>query len=440
MKIGSNDVHTTLRKSILTDGFDIVMDLEKSHGSYLYDCISKREMIDFFTFFASSPIGYNHPKLLEKNFVEQLKRVSINKPSNSDIYTVEFAEFVDIFSRIAKPSIFNHLFFVSGGTLAVENGLKTAFDWKVRKNFKKGKKSERGTKVIHFENAFHGRSGYTLSLTNTFDSRKTKFFAKFEWPRFKNPKIHFPVDEAENERVKKEEDGVIQAIKKKIHEEGDDIAAIIIEPIQGEGGDNHFRGEFLQELNTITKENECMLILDEVQTGVGLTGKMWCYQHFGLEPDIVAFGKKTQVCGIMVGARVDEIEDNVFAESSRLNSTWGGNLIDMVRCKRYLEIIEEENLVENAATVGSHLLGSLKALGESYKGHISDVRGRGLMIAFALPDTETRDKIFKKCWDEGVLVLKTGEKSIRFRPPLNLSKKEADSGIEIIEKVFKTIL
>jgi L-lysine 6-transaminase len=440
MEIGTKNVHEILKKSILADGFDIVMDLEKSHGSYVYDCIRKRDMIDFFTFFASSPIGYNHPKMLENNFVEKLKRVSINKPSNSDIYTVELAEFVDTFSRIAKPSIFSHLFFVSGGALAVENGIKTAFDWKVRENFKKGLKSEKGTKVIHFESAFHGRSGYTLSLTNTFDKRKTKYFAKFDWPRFKNPKLNFPVTDEELERVRGVEEEVIQSIKKTIQQEGDDIAAIIIEPIQGEGGDNHFRGEFLRKLNSIAKESECMFILDEVQTGIGITGKMWCYEHFGLEPDIVAFGKKTQVCGIMVGPRVDEVENNVFTESSRLNSTWGGNLIDMVRCKRYLEIIEEENLIENAARVGSYLLEELKTLCENYSTQVSNVRGRGLMIAFTLQSTEIRDKIFKKCWDEGVLVLKTGVRSIRFRPPLNLSTEEADQGIEILRRVLNTIL
>ncbi len=439
MTINPENVHSVIGKYMLADGFDVVMDLEKCHGSYFFDSKKGREMLDFFTCFASSPIGYNHPKLKEEQFLNTMKRLCINKPSNSDVYTTEFAEFVDTFARLAKPSIFKHLFFISGGALAVENGLKTAFDWKVRKNRMKGISGESGGKVIHFERAFHGRTGYTLSLTNTFDKRKTMYFARFNWPRFRNPKLNFPITDDEVTRVQKVEQEVLTAIKDTIQEAGNDIAAIIIEPIQGEGGDNHFRGEFLTSLADIARENDILYILDEIQTGVGLTGKMWCYEHFGFEPDIVAFGKKTQVCGIMAGARVDEVENNVFVESSRINSTWGGNLIDMLRCKRYLEIIEEEGLVGNAATVGEHLLKNLKQLAGEFDNLVSNVRGRGLMIAFCLPDSETRDKVLVKCFDENLLVLKCGERTIRFRPPLNLSKEEADAGIAIIKKILKTL-
>jgi L-lysine 6-transaminase len=439
MNIGPTEVHGIIGKYMLADGFDVVMDLKRSHGSIFYDSKKNREMLDFFTCFASSPIGYNHPKLTEESFLERMKHLCIHKPSNSDIYTVEMALFVDTFARLAKPSCFKHLFFISGGALAIENGLKVAFDWKVRKNRLAGKKDELGHKVIHFEEAFHGRSGYTLSLTNTFDKRKTMYFTKFDWPRFKNPKVHFPLTEEEAAGVQQLERDVLSAIKQTIAREGDDIAAIIIEPIQGEGGDNHFRGEFLRALSDIAHENDIMYILDEVQTGLGLTGKMWCYEHFGFEPDIVAFGKKTQVCGIMVSSKVDEVEENVFACSGRLNSTWGGNLIDMVRCQRYLEIIDEENLIENAATVGIHLLKEMETLAGAFSGFMENVRGRGLMIAFCLPDPETRDRVFARCLDENLLVLKSGAKSIRFRPPLTLTRAEADRGVAIIRGVMEEL-
>jgi L-lysine 6-transaminase len=439
MKITPAEVHGIIGKYMLADGFDVVMDLEKSHGSFFYDSKKNREMLDFFTCFASSPIGYNHPKLMEASFLERMKQLCVHKPSNSDIYTIEMASFVDTFARLAMPSCFKHLFFISGGALAIENGLKTAFDWKVRKNTMAGKKEELGHKVIHFEDAFHGRTGYTLSLTNTFDKRKTKYFTKFDWPRFKNPKVIFPLTDTEKGRVQQLEHDVLLAMRETIAREGDDIAAIIIEPIQGEGGDNHFRGEFLKALSDIAREHNMLYIIDEVQTGLGLTGKMWCYEHFGFEPDIVAFGKKTQVCGIMVSSRVDEVEDNVFACSGRLNSTWGGNLIDMVRCQRYLEIIQEEDLVENAASVGTYLLGKMEALGGEFSGLMKNVRGRGLMIAFCLPDSEVRDKVFERCLNNDLLVLKSGARSIRFRPPLNLSKDEADRGVEIIRLVMKEL-
>ncbi len=433
MGIPANKVHETLSKYMLVDGFPVVVDLEKSHGSFLVDAVTGKEYVDFFTFFASAPIGFNHPKMTTPEFIEKLGKVAVNKPSNSDLYTVEMAEFVETFATIAKPDYMKHLFFVSGGALAVENALKTAFDWKVRKNLKKGK-GEKGYKVIHFKQAFHGRTGYTLSLTNTFDPRKTMYFPTFDWPRIDNPKLRFPITDEVIKEVEEAEKKAIQQIKDAIAKDGDDIACLIIEPIQGEGGDNHFRKEFFKELETICKESDIMFIVDEVQTGIGLTGKMWAYQHFDIKPDIIAFGKKTQVCGIMVSDRVDEVENNVFVESSRINSTWGGNLVDMVRSTKYLQIIDEEKLVDNAAKMGKYLMKKLNEMAE--RKPITNIRGRGLFCAFDLPNTQHRDKVFSAGLEKGVLILKSGEKSIRFRPPLNIKQEEIDKGLSILEEII----
>ncbi|MDZ7374251.1 MAG: L-lysine 6-transaminase [candidate division KSB1 bacterium] len=438
--ISPRDVHAILRKHMLVDGFDIVVDLEKSKGSYLVDAITGKKYLDFFTYFATLPLGHNHPGLLTPDFKKRLLRAAINKPSNSDFYTVEMAEFVETFSRYAIPDYLPHLFLIDGGALAVENALKTAFDWKVRKNFEKGYTVEKGTKVIHFREAFHGRSGYTLSLTNTSDPRKYMYFPKFDWPRVLNPKITFPLNEENLARVKEAEEISLRQIQQAIARDPDDIAALIIEPIQGEGGDNHFRPEFLRELRRICDENEILLIFDEVQTGVGLTGKMWAHQHFDVRPDIMAFGKKTQVCGILAGPRIDEVKNNVFQESSRLNSTWGGNLVDMVRFARILEIIHEENLIENAARVGEYLLRGLEEIAHETDGQMSNVRGRGLFIAFDLPTTELRNKFLRKALENRLIALASGERSVRFRPPLNLKPEEADHGLEIVRKTLRAIL
>jgi len=438
-KIAADDVINVLAKHILVDGFDIIVDLDKSEGSYIYDAKDGRKYLDFFTFFATLPVGLNHPKMITSDFKKKLLRAAINKPSNSDFYTIEMAEFVDTFSRVAVPASLPHLFFISGGSLAVENALKTAFDWKVRLNFKKGKKQELGSKVIHFQQAFHGRSGYTLSLTNTADPRKTQYFPKFDWPRILNPKIVFPLEGENLEKVKQAEQTAINQIKQAIKDNPDDIAAIIIEPIQGEGGDNHFRNEFFHELRTIADENDLLLILDEVQTGLGVTGKMWAYQHFTIEPDIVAFGKKMQVCGIMAGKKIDQVENNVFEESSRINSTWGANLVDMVRSQRYLEIIEEENLVENAARVGEYFQNQLNKVQEKYESLVSNIRGRGLFLAFDLPTAEQRDKFRAEALNQGMLVLPCGEKSIRFRPSLNITNEIVDEAISIVDKCLNVL-
>lgn len=436
MAIQPKDVHKTLSKHMLVDGFNLVLDLKKSKGCHIYDSRKGKYMLDCFSFFATSPLGCNHPKLTTPDFIKKLGEVAVNKPTNSDLYTVEMAEFVDAFKKYAVPDCFKHLFFISGGALAVENALKTAFDWKIRKNIKRGNR-DLGTQVIHFKEAFHGRTGYTLSMTNTFDLNKIRYFPKFKWPRIINPKIIFPLTKENLEQVKKLEKQALSEIGQAISENPDDIAALIIEPIQGEGGDNHFRKEFFLELRKLCDEHDIMFILDEIQTGIGLTGNMWAYEHFDFEPDILAFGKKTQVCGIMVGKRVDEIKDNVFTVSSRLNSTWGGNLVDMVRCQKYLEIIKEENLIKNAEIQGKRLLEGLEDLSQKYTDKISNARGRGLMCAFDLPSPQKRDEIKSRLYANDLVILGCGASTIRFRPPLTISSEEVDEALTILDKVVE---
>jgi L-lysine 6-transaminase len=427
----------TLAKHMLVDGFDIVIDLKKSKGSTIVDAKTGKRYLDFFTFVASSPVGLNHPKLTTPAFLKKLAYVAVNKPSNSDIYTAEQAEFLEVFSRVAIPSYLPHAFFVEGGALGVENTLKAAFDWKIRKNFVRGYREERGTQVIHFQQGFHGRTGYTLSLTNT-DPVKTDLYPKFRWPRVLNPKATFPQNEAHLAEVARAEETSINQIKDAFRTNKDDIAAIIIEAIQGEGGDNHFRPEFFRALRRLADENEAMLIIDEVQTGIAMTGKMWAHQHF-VEPDMIAFGKKMQVCGFLCGKRIEEVKDNVFATSGRLNSTWGGNLIDMVRAQKYLEIIEEERLVENARVVGLYLLSRLTALAEEFPGLVSNPRGLGLFAAFDVVDGATRAKIRTACMENGLIILPSGERAIRFRPALNVTKELIDEGIAIIRRSIKAL-
>ena len=417
-KIQAEDVHQILKQYMLADGFEFVPDLKNSHGIYLVDEKTGDSYIDFFTFFASSPLGLNHPKLL--NAKDELTAVAVNKPSNSDIFTTYMAEFVDTFGSIAKPDYMKYLFFISGGTLAVENGLKVAFDWKVQKNFVKGYKEEKGQQVIHFKQAFHGRSGYTLSLTNT-EPNKIKYFPRFNWPRITNPKITFPLDLHLDEVIKSEQK-TVDEIYTAIKNNPDDIAVIIIEPIQGEGGDNFFRKEFFEKLREIADENEILLMFDEVQTGFGLTGKFWAAEHY-VKPDIIAFGKKAQICGITVSDRIDDIDEHCFRKPSRINSTWGGNLVDMVRSKHILRTMEEENLVENSRVVGEHLLSQLKEIQKDFPNTVSNARGLGLMCSFDLPSTETRNMFKENCLREKLIILGCGEKSIRFRPPLNIIRK-----------------
>ncbi|OQA42219.1 MAG: putative L-lysine-epsilon aminotransferase [Chloroflexi bacterium ADurb.Bin325] len=432
IRIAPHAVHETIGRHMLADGEHLVIDLQGSHGPYLRDAATGREYVDFYAHFASQPISHNHPGLCDSVFLDRISRVALYNPANADVYTTYMAEFVETFARIARPADMPYLFFISGGALAVENALKTAFDWKVRKNLAAGR-GERGSQIIHFRQAFHGRSGYTLSLTNTADPRKYQYFPRFDWPRISNPKLRFPVTDEVVAQTAAAERAAVAEIKRALVERADDIAGLIIEPIQGEGGDNHFRPEFFAELRRLADENDFLFMVDEVQTGMGATGKMWAIEHMGVRPDIIAFGKKTQVCGIIAGPRVDEAPDNVFKVSSRINSTWGGNLVDMVRSQRYLEIIAAEDLVENAAAMGRLLLDGLNELAQETD-LISNVRGQGMMLAFDLPDARARDIFRDLLLENGLIALKSGERSIRFRPMLDLDRATIAEALAIIER------
>lgn len=419
-----------LKEHVLVDGFHVVVDLEKSQGSWVVDKESGKRYLDCYSQFASQALGWNHPSLNQHE--KELGKIALHKIANSDMYSDIYADFVDSFSSIACPE-FEHFFFVSGGALAVENALKTAFDWKLSKNTNIPLSA---VNVVHFKEAFHGRSGYTMSLTNnggpSEDNVKVQKYPKFNWSRVTNPKIQYPMDvykvqNIENMAIQEVEQAMVSGL----------VAAVIIEPIQGEGGDNHFRKEFLEKLRELCDNHESLLIFDEVQTGLGLTGKWWCHEHFGVIPDIMCFGKKTQVCGIAATKRVDEVPDNVFNVSSRINSTWGGNIVDMARCKYIIEIIKKEGLVQNAAVVGDKFLKELKDLQTNYPDRIENARGKGLMLAFDLVTAAERDRIFDKLM-ENMLVLKCGDKGIRFRPHLTFSEKDVEDAKKIIEDSLKS--
>ena len=438
-RVAAGEVHKLLGRHMLVDGFHIIPDLAGSHGSHLVDEREGKTYIDFFSNFASQALGWNHPAFTDPEFRERLLLAALHKPANSDVYTRFLAEFVDTFARIAVPaSHARHMFFIEGGSLAVENTLKAAFDWKVRRNQESGRGESLGTRVLHFRQAFHGRSGYTLSLTNTFDPRKTALYPKFDWPRVSNPKVTFPLGEHLAE-IEADEARAIAEIEEAVARHGHDIACLIVEPIQAEGGDNHFRPEFLRELRRRADAHEFLLIFDEVQTGLGLTGSMWAWQGLGVEPDLFAFGKKVQVCGFASNARIDDVKDNVFQVSSRINSTWGGNLADMVRATKVLEVIAAEKLVANAATIGAVLLQGLHEIAHTYPEIVSQVRGRGLMIAFDLPDQETRARAVAAARNEGLLLLPCGATAIRFRPFLDVNREDALAGLERLARALHTL-
>jgi L-lysine 6-transaminase len=429
--IGPEGVHGLLARSILADGFDLVLDLQRSSGAYLVDARDGKRYLDMFTFFASSALGMNHPALAQdEQFRSELAEAAVNKPSNSDVYTVAMARFVDTFVRVLGDPVLPHLFFVDGGALAVENALKVAFDWKSRHNEARGIDPAFGTRVLHLRGAFHGRSGYALSLTNT-DATKTARFPKFDWPRIDAPFMRPNLDD---DAMAAAEAETLRQARAAFEAHPHDIACFIAEPIQGEGGDRHFRPQFFAAMRELCDEFDALFVADEVQTGCGLTGTAWAYQQLGFQPDVVAFGKKTQICGVMAGRRVDEVTNNVFAVSSRINSTFGGNLVDMVRARRILEVIEADDLFGNAALAGGYLKAALDALAAELPAIVRDVRGRGLMCAFTLASTEQRDALLTALWNRGVIALGCGPDSLRFRPSLTVTRAEIDHAVAAVRE------
>jgi L-lysine 6-transaminase len=420
----------------LVAGYPIVLDLEGSHGSWTRDGVTGHEYLDLSSFYASNPLGFNHPGMLLPEMQARLARAATLKVANPDFYTTYFAEFVDTLSRTAAPPEFPHYFFVDGGALAVENAMKVAFDWKVRKNLAAGK-AEKGSQILHFQRAFHGRAGYGLSVTNT-DPAKTLYFPKFDWPRLPIAACTFPLTGVNLENVEAAEHTALELAERAFQDRRDDIAAILIEPIQGEGGDNHFRPEFLRALRQLADTHEALLIFDEVQTGLGLTGAWWAYQRLGVQPDVLCFAKKMQVGGLLASRRVDDV-DNVFSVPSRISSTWGGSLVDMVRATRILELIVEERLLENVNLRGDELLAALQDLQERYPSFVSNARGLGMMCAVDFPTPELRTRVVKRCFEERLILLPCGERTVRFRPTLTIDAESLAEALVRFERALVAV-
>ncbi|MTV26881.1 L-lysine 6-transaminase [Nitriliruptoraceae bacterium ZYF776] len=433
--VPADEVLATLAPHVLVDGYDLVLDLDRSEGSTLVDARDGVRYLDVFTFFASNALGMNHPALTDPEVQARLGRAATHKPSNSDVYTVELASFVATFERVLGVPQLPYLFLIEGGALAVENALKAAFDWKSRHNEAHGRDAALGTKVLHLQGAFHGRSGYTMSLTNT-DPNKTARFPRFDWPRLPTPAVHEAPDADE---LRAREDAALDAARSAFAAAPHDVAATIVEPIQGEGGDRHLSAGFLRALQELTHEHDALFVCDEVQTGVGMTGTPWAFQQLDLAPDLVAFGKKTHVCGVMGGGRLDEIDDHVWKVSSRINSTFGGNLADLVRATVMLEVIERDDLIAEAGRLGEHLLGRLHDLAGRVPA-VTAPRGRGLWAAVDLPDGAIRDAVTARLFsDERVVLLGCGPRSVRFRPTMTVTRDELDAAVDALERVVRTV-
>lgn len=430
--IPAKDVPSVLERHVLVSDLDLVVDLARSHGSTLVEARTGVSYLDFATFAGSLPLGMNHPGMTaDEEFTRALTVAALHKITNPDFHTREYASFVATFARVLGDSALPRLFFVDGGTLAVENAVKTAFDWKWR---------TAGTDpgrlvVMHLTDAFHGRSGYALSLTNT-EAVITDGYPQWEWPRLPTPGVRHPLAEFA-EANEASDSRALHHAEKFFVDNPDRVACFIAEPIQGAAGDTHLSARFLRGMQELCRTHRALFVLDEVQTGCGITGTPWLYQQLGLTPDLVAFGKKTQVCGVMAGERVTTAPGNTFAAAGRIGSTWGGNTVDMVRATRILDIIEEAGLIQHAARAGALLLSLVEELAARHPTLVSNPRGRGLLCAFDAPDSRIRDRVLAELrTGHHVLLLGGGDRGLRFRPSLAVSEDDLRKGVAAVDDVL----
>ncbi|ANY06015.1 aminotransferase class III-fold pyridoxal phosphate-dependent enzyme [Pseudonocardia sp. HH130630-07] len=424
-----------VRNGLVGDFLPLLVDLERSSGSHLWDDVRGGPVLDMGMFFSSAPIGHNPAAVRTPAADRALGAAARTKPSNPDFATSVLDTFVTDFRRVMMPDAMTHLFAIDGGALAVENALKVAFDWK-------GQVADvtdpAELTVLHLRRAFHGRSGYTLSLTNT-DPAKTRGYPVFDWPRVAAPaRGEDGGPDPDGDELTAEEVAAVEEVTRILAADGHRIACFVYEPIQGEGGDRHLSGRFLRAVEALCVRHEVLTVADEVQTGGGLVGRRWAHEALGLQPDLVAFGKRLQVCGVMGGRRVCELRTNAFVTPSRISSTWGGSLVDMVRFSLLFGEIERDGLVERADRTGPVLRAGLDRLVAGSGRLLSAPRSRGLWGAVSVATPALRDAVAAWALDEGSCVLlPCGTRSLRWRPSLLVTEEELTRSFDVVDSALR---
>lgn len=403
--------------------FKIKIDFEKSRGSYLYDKNTDAVFLDFFGQYASLPLGYNHPVFKGESFCNEYMRIAGVKVTNCEIISDEAQEFLKEFSEHPAMSAFTHFHFCCTGALAIESAIKTAIDHK----------GSLQPVIVSLKESFHGINGYGGFLTDRFYpvSSRLEGFPELGWQKLHNPKIIYREDGGLDEAAtKKGLTRFIDEFEKCVAQCGENnIAALLIEPIQATYGDNYFPKEFFTAARILCDKYNICLIFDEVQTGFGGTGSIWYFEQTGIIPDIVVFGKKVQVSGIMVQSRVGRI----FNTPVRLEVTWDGTLSDMVRGKYVLRTYQAEEILKNVSMRSKELTEGLMKL------PIKNLRNAGLLFAFDLPSASARDALFRALIKERFLSNKTRELTIRLRPQLGVSKEEIQDALARIGRALSSV-
>ncbi|RYO31763.1 4-aminobutyrate aminotransferase [Alternaria arborescens] len=434
-----------LSKVFDTRSLNMMADYSQSYGNYIAD-LDGNVLLDVYAQIASIPVGYNNPSLLLAATSPEMASAIINRPALGNFPQHDWADILESGILSVAPKGLNQVFTAQAGSDANELAYKAAFMWR-RQQQRGGASADFSQEdidssmnnkapgapdmsILSFKTGFHGRLFGSLSTTRSKPIHKLDIPA-FDWPQAPFPVLKYPLHEHEAENAA-EEQRCLDATEHIITTFHNPPAAVVIEPIQSEGGDNHATPNFFRGLREITKKHNVLLIVDEVQTGVGATGKFWAHEHWGLStpPDMVTFSKKAQTAGYYFGN--NDLRPN---KPYRQFNTWMGDPARAILFRSIIQEIKRMDLVNSTAAVGDYLFDGLQRLSERFPQEIQNLRGKGqgTFIAF---DNVRRDEVLKKAKGEGVNIGGSGERAVRLRPMLIFQKQHADLLLERLERVF----
>ena len=399
--------------------FNRKIDFQNSYGSYLIDKDTQEKYLDYFGQYSTLTLGYNHPVFKSNEYLDEVRRVAHQKITNCEMLSDESAEFDELFRSFTGKGIFSYYHYSCTGSLAIEAAVKTAMDYK-------GPGRQR---VISFKGSFHGINSYGGIFTDRFEpvNQRIKGFPGSYWEPIDNPVITYDNGQ---EVI---DDNLIQRVLNKIEQiitDEKNVCAILVEPIQCTFGDYYFPTAFFTGVRELATKHDVPLIFDEIQVGFGGTGKLWYFEHLPIVPDILVFGKKTQLSGIAVQEKFSKIFENPI----RLEVTWDADIMDMIRCKYIIQVYKKADVLQNVNTMADLLNNSLSAVS-----NLQNVRNCGLLVAFDFEEKSQRDLFVKELIDNKMLCNPTRDKTIRLRPNLCVTSDEVNHALSIIQKAANNI-
>lgn len=423
-----------------TRAVSLVCDYEKSHGSYLVD-VDGNSFLDLYSQIASIPIGYNDPALARLAISPEMVSALINRPASGVFPRSDYSTSITEGLMSAAPRGMDKLFMCLSGSGANEAAYRVAFIWYRRRDeptkeemdscMENNRPGSPNVAILSFDGSFHGRGFAALSTTRSKALHKLDI-PSFPWPKAPFPRLQYPLHKFEAENAE-EEAACLEAVRKTFESWDCPIVAVVVEPIQSEGGDFHASAKFFQELQQIAKHHGALLIVDEVQTFAGGTRLFWAHESWNLlqPPDMVTFSKKSQAAGYYYGSA-----DLLPSQPYRLFNIWLGDPTKSFLAAGTIQEIQNRGLLEHVRQVGKALMQGLERLSTTFPAHVQNLRGKGTMIVWDEESSTSRNTCVQRLRDHGVLIGICCDRSIRMRPTLTFSVEEASLFLRELECVM----